>query len=123
MRELVFGSQSTPVPPQLRFFVQFLASVASEVRPRIVKIPVLSDKELSGLKMPMLVILGGKDVLLDTAEAKRRVERFVPQANVRYLPKARHVIPGQAGTILEFLLRAAAREGRDSGQPTVLNCG
>jgi pimeloyl-ACP methyl ester carboxylesterase len=78
--------------------------VGREVRPRILKISVLNDVALSGLAMPILAILGGKDVLLDTADAKRRLERFVPHAEVRHLPEARHVIPGQTGAILEFLL-------------------
>ncbi len=58
--------------------------------------------------MPVMAILGGKDVLLDSAETKQRLERNVPHAEIRYFPEAGHFIPApDALPILEFLLTRA----------------
>ncbi|HTB20967.1 MAG TPA: alpha/beta hydrolase, partial [Bryobacteraceae bacterium] len=69
----------------------------------IVKLPVFSDQALRRLRMPVLAILGGKDVLIDSTETKQRLERNVPLAEIRYLPEAGHLIPKQTAPILDFL--------------------
>ena len=56
-----------------------------------------------------LAVLGGKDVLLDSAATKRRLERNVPQADIRYLPEAGHFIPRQTSAILDFLDQSTGR--------------
>jgi pimeloyl-ACP methyl ester carboxylesterase len=70
--------------------------------------PVFSDEDLKRLTMPMLAILGGRDVLLDSGETKRRLGRAVPHADIRCHPEMGHFIPGQNAAILEFLRRSAA---------------
>ena len=72
-------------------------------RIRMVKLPVFSDQALRRLTMPVLAILGGKDVLIDSTETKQRLERNVPLAEIRYLPEAGHLIPKQTAPILDFL--------------------
>jgi pimeloyl-ACP methyl ester carboxylesterase len=59
---------------------------------------------LQRLNMPMMAILGGKDVLLDSAETRERLERNVPHVEIRFDPEAGHFIPRQTTPILEFLL-------------------
>lgn len=59
--------------------------------------------------MPVMAILGGQDVLIDSDDTRRRLDRNIPHAEVRYLPEAGHFIPGQTAAILEFL-RGAVRE-------------
>jgi pimeloyl-ACP methyl ester carboxylesterase len=88
--------------------MDFLALIYENFRPRWVKMPVFNDEDLKRLTMPMLAILGGRDVLLDSAETKRRLERTVPHADIRYYPEMGHFIPGQNAAILEFLRRSAA---------------
>ena len=51
-----------------------------------------------------MAILGGKDVLLDSAETRERLERNIPQVDIRFDPEAGHFIPSQTAPILEFLL-------------------
>ena len=72
----------------------------------MVKLPIFSDQALQRLTMPVLAILGGKDVLLDSAETKERLERNVPHVEIRYHPEAGHFIPGQTAPILEFLRKS-----------------
>lgn len=100
--EMVLGrAPGNPTPAQ-----QYFLLIQKHFRVRMVQLPVFSDRALQQLSMPVMAIVGGKDVLFDSAETKQRLERNVPHAEVRYLPEARHFIPGQTQPILEFLCRA-----------------
>ena len=103
VREMVFGRLQGEPPPALRPLIELLRLIGRNIRPRIVRIPRLSDAELARLKAPMLVVVGGCDVLIDSKGTRRRLAKWAPHAEVVYLPEARHLIPGQTGRILEFL--------------------
>jgi len=100
--ELVLGRTTAHPSPEHRYFML----IQENFRMRMVKLPVFSDQALERLTMPVLAIVGGKDVLFDSAETKRRLERNVPRAQVHYIPEAGHFIRGQTQPILEFLLTA-----------------
>jgi pimeloyl-ACP methyl ester carboxylesterase len=106
MRQMVLGRAPAELSPMQRQMADFTSLIFAHFRPRIVNIPIFGDDALQRLAMPVLAILGGKDVLLDSAETMRRLKKTVPRAGIVYLPKARHYIPGQTATILEFLRRA-----------------
>ena len=106
-RELVLGRAPAGLSAGAQRFVDFLSLIYDNFRPRWVKMPVFSDQDLKRLTMPVLAVLGGRDVLLDSAATKRRLERIVPHAEIRYYPAMGHFIPGQATAILEFLRRSA----------------
>jgi len=106
-RELVLGRLPFTLSPAARAFMQFVSLIHENFRPRLVKMPVFSDHELRRLNMPVMVIVGGKDVLLDSAETQRRVQAYVAGAEVRLYPELGHLIPGQAAVILDFLRRSA----------------
>lgn len=108
--ELVLGRAPENPSPAMQYFLNFMGMIHKNFRVRMVKLPVFSDQALQRLGMPVLAIVGGKDVLIDSAETKQRLERNVPHAEVRYLPEAGHFIRGQAQPILEFLCRALATE-------------
>jgi pimeloyl-ACP methyl ester carboxylesterase len=107
LREMILGRAPAKLPPAIKKFSEFMALIQQSFRPRKVKLPIFSDEALERLTMPVLAIVGGCDVLLDSGETRRRLALHVPHAEVRYLPEARHFIPGQTATILEFLLTTA----------------
>ncbi|KUL38962.1 alpha/beta hydrolase [Streptomyces sp. NRRL F-4489] len=72
-------------------------------KPRTERLPVFPDEELRRLAAPLLVIVGGRDVLFDSAETARRVRECVPGATVRVLPEAGHSLFGQTTPVLAFL--------------------
>ncbi|MEW1658915.1 alpha/beta hydrolase [Streptomyces sp. NPDC093707] len=72
-------------------------------RPRTERLPVFSDEELGRLAMPVLAVVGGRDVLFDSAGTARRLRAQVPQATVHLLPEEGHALLGQTATVLEFL--------------------
>src|SRR3984957_6389671 len=103
-RELILGRGPDNPSPGLKYFMDFMALIHKTLRPRMVKLPIFSDQALQRLTMPVMAILGGKDVLLDSAETRERLERNVPHASIRFDPEAGHFIPRQTAPILEFLL-------------------
>jgi pimeloyl-ACP methyl ester carboxylesterase len=118
VREMVFGRAHAQLSPGQTRMRDFVVLIFRHFRPRMVKLPVFGDDALKRLAMPVLAIMGGKDVMLDSAETCARLARNVSQADIRFLPDARHYIPGQTATILEFLRASSLGERRL--QPTSL---
>jgi pimeloyl-ACP methyl ester carboxylesterase len=102
-RELVLGRAPANPSPAVQYFIDFMSLIHQNFRTRLVKMPVFSDDALKRLTMPVMAILGGQDVLLDSAETKDRLARNVAHAEIRYFPDVGHLIPGQRDAILEFL--------------------
>lgn len=63
--------------------------------------------------MPVLAIVGARDVMLDSAGTKRRLERTVPNAEIAMLPDAGHVITGQADRVVKFLVGVQGDDGNE----------
>ncbi|MEU0569378.1 alpha/beta fold hydrolase [Nonomuraea sp. NPDC005983] len=75
----------------------------AQFKPRTARLPVFSDDALRSLTLPMLVTVGDRDALFDSADTARRIRRCVPHATVRLLPGVGHAIFGQTDSILAFL--------------------
>src|SRR5262249_48241241 len=103
--ERILGRFPADPPPAARAFIEFVTLIHQHFCPRMVKLPVFSNDALRRLKMPVLAIVGGRDVLLDSAETKSRLERHAPKAEALYLPEAGHFIPNQTGKVMGFLTR------------------
>jgi pimeloyl-ACP methyl ester carboxylesterase len=88
------------LPPQV---ISYLGLLVEHVRPRLEPLPIFGDEALRGISAPVFVAVGGKDALLDSRETLLRVAAAVPDARIRYLPNAGHVIIGQAAPVLDFL--------------------
>lgn len=110
MREMVMGPSPRELPPAAGPFMELMGSIGRNIRPRVVKIPRLRDAELAALRMPLLAIVGGRDVLFDSAETRRRLEASAPHAEVVFLPEARHAIYGQSERVFQFLSGDPATE-------------
>jgi pimeloyl-ACP methyl ester carboxylesterase len=82
-----------------------MAIIFKSFRTRMEPLPIASDDALSGLDIPILGVLGGRDELIDSEGVRRRLQTLAPRAEVLWLPDAGHVIPGHAEPILEFLQR------------------
>jgi pimeloyl-ACP methyl ester carboxylesterase len=65
--------------------------------------------------MPILAIVGGKDVLLDSAETRDRLGRQAPHAEVVFLPEGRHFLPGQTARVMAFLTPPPGRDADRQG--------
>ncbi|TLX70034.1 alpha/beta hydrolase [Pseudomonas nicosulfuronedens] len=103
--ELIFGPAPRVLSQEMQPLVQLMEIVGRAAKPRLIRIPQLTDVQLKELDMPILTIIGGRDVLLDSRETKSRLQRTVPKAEIRFIEAGHHFIPGQAPNILEFLER------------------
>jgi pimeloyl-ACP methyl ester carboxylesterase len=101
--DMVAGPPPGDATPADRDFADLVLLIFEHFRPRVMKIPIFSDEALKRLTMPLMAIVGGNDVLLDSAATKQRLERIIPHAKVRYLPEAGHILRDQTGPIPEFL--------------------
>jgi pimeloyl-ACP methyl ester carboxylesterase len=90
-----------------RTYRDFMALVQRHFRPRMERLPIFSDDAMRQLGMPVLVILGGKDVILDASETKSRFERNVPGAQICFLPNMGHGVFGERDRIFRFLTNKA----------------
>ncbi|NJP88801.1 alpha/beta hydrolase [Nonomuraea sp. FMUSA5-5] len=81
----------------------FVLLVHRHFRPRRGKVPVFADEELRRLAMPVLVIAGDRDSLLDSRDTERRLARTLPGADVRILPRTGHLLPPRTQEIMTFL--------------------
>jgi len=111
--ERILGRAPADPAPPVKAFIDFVALIHRYFRPRMVKLPIFSNHALRNLKVPMLAIVGGRDVLLDSRQTERRLKQHAPHAQVIYLPQTGHLISGQTGTILEFLRTAQPNRGSD----------
>ncbi len=101
--ERILGRAPVDPSPPVKAFLDFIALIHRHFGTRIVKLPVFSDSALARLGVQLLAIVGARDVLLDSAQTKRRLDKLVPSAQVVFLPEAGHLITGQITRVLEFL--------------------
>ncbi|MEC3958770.1 alpha/beta fold hydrolase [Nocardia sp. CDC153] len=80
-----------------------VALTFTHFNPRMGKLPIFTDAELSALKMPVLVIVGADDRMFKSAETAARAERSIPDATTRVLPGVGHAIFDQTDAVLHFL--------------------
>ena len=98
---LVSGHKAA-VPQPL---VDALLVVFRHFRPRMDRIPRFADADLQTLTMPVQVIVGSDDALLDSRETCERVRRCVRNASITCLENVGHILPPQTAAVLAFLQR------------------
>lgn len=104
MVERIGGPPVTPLPPGAGALVAMTNQIFTHFNPRTETLPQIRDEALRRLTMPVLAILGGKDVFIDSEGAKQRLESNVSKLTMRYLPDGYHFIPGQTESVFEFLM-------------------
>jgi len=85
----------------------FTSLINRHFRHRMDKLTRFDDATLGRLAMPVLLIVGALDPMLDSAETRQRLAAAVPDLEVIVLPDIGHAVVGQTAPILEFLERRA----------------
>lgn len=83
--------------------IEYMKIINSHSNSRIETVPIFSDKELSLLTMPVMLIVGEKDVMLHSKESADRLAKLLPHATVNLIPNLGHVLLNLTGDILVFL--------------------
>lgn len=78
--------------------------VFDHFNPRTGKLPIFTDDQLRALPMPVLILVGDRDVMLDSKKTAQRATALIPNADVRILPDTGHAVLGQTEPVREFLL-------------------
>jgi len=103
MAEKISGPASANPSPAEKAVSDFMAIVFKNMTQRNKSLPDLSDECLKRLTMPVMAILAGKDVFVDSQRAKSRLEKNVTGARIDFLPESYHSITNQTQPVLEFL--------------------
>ncbi|MDN7427978.1 alpha/beta fold hydrolase [Burkholderia sp. AU45388] len=103
VRRRVLGRLPPASTPAERDALALMRAIDRGFRPRIAPIPRFDDAMLRTLSMPVLAIVGGRDVMLDSRDTRDRLTRLVPHAQVRFLPEQPHFIRGQRDALRTFL--------------------
>ncbi len=106
IREKVFGPVPKEFPIELRPMADLMEAVGRAIRPRVVKIPQLTDNQLRQFTVPLLAIIGGRDVLLNSWDTQARLERTVTHAEICFIEDGYHFLPDQSQRVMEFLERS-----------------
>lgn len=83
----------------------FMGLINRHFRQRLDKVTQFSDETLGRLTMPVLLIVGDQDPMIDPVETVARLCRSAPQTEVLRLPDVGHAVVGQTGPVEEFLRR------------------
>jgi pimeloyl-ACP methyl ester carboxylesterase len=100
---MMLGAAPAPQSGAAQAVGNFMTLIFKHFRPNLAKVARFSDAALQTLKMPVLVILGARDAMLDSAETLHRLEAAVSLLQVEWLPDAGHAVTGQAQVIDEYL--------------------
>lgn len=82
---------------------EFALTILRHYRPRVERLPIADDDALRRLTMPLLVVLGARDRMLDSAGTRRRLAGTAPHVQLVELPEAGHLLPPQTDTVHAFL--------------------
>lgn len=66
-------------------------------------IPLFTDEDLKKLSMPCMILLGEKDIMIQSQETKERAVRFISHCTVRQYPEKGYSLVGMEQEILHFL--------------------
>lgn len=104
---LMLGPAPADRSPAAAAVAEFAALIFKHFRPNTRPVTLFDDAALRRLTMPVLLIVGDRDNMVDSGETRQRLERHAADVEVRWLTDTGHVIVGQTEPILEFLLRHA----------------
>ncbi len=88
---------------EFRRTLEYILLINQYEKPRYATLPVFSDGELSRLTMPILVIFGENDMLLNAKKSIGRIELTAPNVTSVLLPNVGHAVLGQVERIRDFL--------------------
>lgn len=66
-------------------------------------IPIFSDEELKTLKIPIALFVGGKDIMLNSLETKKKAEKLFFNVKINYMKEAGHSIINLSKDIMKFI--------------------
>ena len=88
------------IPPEA---LAFMNLIIENFHPMSGDLPICTDDQLRRLTMPMLLIAGEADTIIDAQSSARRLSNMLPNVRIRLISNCGHVIVGASDMILPFL--------------------
>lgn len=88
---------------KMKSALDFIILITQTEIPRYAPLPVFGEKELSKLKMPVLVVFGENDMLLNAEKSIENIKKFTPHAKALLLSGVGHAVLEQGSRIRDFL--------------------
>lgn len=104
VRELMVGNQTGSKSELANKLAEFLAVIPQHFNPRLEKLPIFSDQQLADISVPVMAVVGGKDMMLDSSVMGARLETNIQNLTLDFLPEARHFPGDRSDQIRDFLL-------------------
>jgi pimeloyl-ACP methyl ester carboxylesterase len=101
--ELVMGLPAEEMTPAAEDFLKSCELILTHHVIRTQPLPVFSDRLLRRLTMPVLAIVGARDIVFSAKTTRRRLQACVSKTKVVWLPTAGHGLTDQTQAVLEFL--------------------
>lgn len=89
-------------------FLKYQKLIGKNFNYRREVIPLFSDSALRRLAMPVVLYVGGKDVMIHSEKSAKRLGLLLPHARINLLPEAGHAIINVSDKINDFLLYDAS---------------
>lgn len=96
--DLIMGGQKIP-----KAVTQTIALMTKHFKARVGILPLFTDAELRRLTMPVLLLMGGRDVMRDADQIVTRLRAFVPKLQYTLIPEGGHALLNTPPHILPFL--------------------
>lgn len=98
VNHIVYGNSVIPEEA-----MQYSLLIGKNFCPRVEKIPIFTDGQLERLDMPILLIAGEKDALLQSQKTIARASKLFAQVIIELIPGAGHVLINLTERIIPFL--------------------
>lgn len=102
----LMGLPPSELTPQGWAFFDFFELVLQHARLRAQALRVFPSQQLHTLSMPVLAIMGGRDVVFNAVKMRHRLQTCVPHAQIVFLPDAGHGLTDQTAAVFDFLCTA-----------------
>lgn len=76
---------------------------ADHVKPRTEPLPIFSDQQLALISCPVLLLIGGQDVMLYPEQIRHRLKQNLQHYEEVYVSNAGHYLGDQSAAVDRFL--------------------
>lgn len=102
VQERIIGKVPPPETTEAKKLAELTEFAFKSMVPRT-ELPTFTDEQLARLTMPVFVLLGGRDVTMDSNRIKQRFEQHVQNVEILLEPNAGHYLGDQSVPIAQFL--------------------
>jgi pimeloyl-ACP methyl ester carboxylesterase len=93
-----------------------MALIMRHFKSRMGTLPLFTDAELQRLQMPVLLLIGDKDVLRDAEAISARLQTLLPRLTTIIIPGAGHALVDTTGRVLPWLASSSKQRSAKTKQ-------